>query len=80
MKMRIKVESKVNFFAPKSAISVRIEPNKWLILYMTEKIVLGKPWGEFTIDWELKRRGNREDGGQIQELSELMACIFDSKS
>eukprot|EP01022_Parablepharisma_sp_SALTPOND_P025670 TRINITY_DN602_c1_g1_i1.p1 TRINITY_DN602_c1_g1~~TRINITY_DN602_c1_g1_i1.p1 ORF type:complete len:1870 (-),score=221.62 TRINITY_DN602_c1_g1_i1:13785-19394(-) len=56
MKIRINITGKspLNFYAPASTLSYIVEANRWAIIYMVQKQVPGKPWGEFAVQWSAK--------------------------
>jgi len=68
-RVRIQIKGKkeeANFYLPISPLTYIIDPNRWAILYLTTKRILGKPWGEFDVTWEVKlstfkRDENRKD-------------------
>ena len=70
MKFNIKPSTELNFIAPESTISSIIEANMWLIIYLTEKIELGKPWGDFETNWYIQYQTN-EHTEKVQAATEV---------
>jgi len=54
VKVKIRAEAGVNFYCPTSTLTNIVKPNRRIIIYMCQKFTLGKPWGNFTMDWTVK--------------------------
>jgi hypothetical protein len=60
IKFNIKPSTELNFTAPVSTLAHVIEPNMWVIIYLTEKAELGKAWGDFETDWHIQYKSTEQ--------------------